>query len=95
MIYKNIFDIEKHILNTHYSFATHQIYPHRSNWRVFDILARLDGAINREPAMVGANFDAEILVDGEILKTSISINRLDGDMYDGKWEVIEQLVKAE
>lgn len=91
MVYNNIFDIEKHICRTHTSFAGHRITRFSGSVRVFDTLARLNDSINRNTAMIGAGFEAEIMVCGKTIKTLIDINRISGDMYDGVWEVTERV----
>ena len=91
MVYNNIFEIEQHICRTHMSFAGHRITQMKGSVRVFDTLMRLNDSINKNPAMIGAGFDAEILADGKLIPTQISINRISGDPYDGVWEVTETL----
>ena len=81
MTFTNIHDLSDHIKRYHSSFAGHRIAPACANVRVFGTLIRFVDQLNKEPAMVGATFEAVLYTDGISVPTEIEINRI-GSGYE-------------
>lgn len=83
--YTNIYEIEGFICKNFTSFADGRVSP----LRVYRILNSLSYSISREPAMLGAGYNADSFIEetGEVIKTTVMINRYSGNACEGDWEV--------
>ena len=72
MTYSNLYKAVSDMSRKLHSFDGHHISPGASV-RCFTTLARGLDYLNREPAAVAVNYDAEILVDGKLLAVTVEL----------------------
>lgn len=87
MKYSNINSIKSFICENFASFGGFNTSGY-SCTKVYRILENLNEAIDREPAMIGAGYDAVAKFDnGEFMDVTILIDRHSGNAENGDWEV--------
>ena len=73
MTFKSVHELADFINQHHYRFAEHRIFVGCENVNTFGTLMRAISYLKKEKAAQSANFDAEIMVRGLVIPSTITI----------------------